>query len=111
MLVKFISSTSGQIMMFAPVARQLLEILGKDCRARGVITTEQLPEALIRLRRAVADPSRHPTANSESADDDGDDAPEASSVGLAQRAYPFIELIEWTRKDDGFILWEAAQDF
>jgi hypothetical protein len=31
MLVKFNSSTSGQIMMFAPAARQLLEILRKDC--------------------------------------------------------------------------------
>jgi hypothetical protein len=54
MLVKFISSTSGQIMMFAAVARQLLDILGKDCSARGVITTEQLPEAIERLRLAAA---------------------------------------------------------
>jgi len=41
MLVKFTSSTSGQIMMFAPVARLLLELVGKECTARGVITTEQ----------------------------------------------------------------------
>jgi hypothetical protein len=54
MLVKFNSSTSGQIMMFSPAARQLLEILHKDCTARGVITSEQLPEAIERLRRAVA---------------------------------------------------------
>ena len=41
--------------------------------------------------------------------DDGDaDGP---PVGLAQRAYPLIELLEWTRKEDGFILWEAANDF
>lgn len=60
MLVKFTSSTSGQIMMFAQVARQMLEILGKDCNARGVITSEQLPDAIARLRGAVADAHRPP---------------------------------------------------
>lgn len=59
MLVKFTSSTSGQIMMFAQVARQLLELVGKDCSARGVITTEQLPEAIERLRAATAEHKSH----------------------------------------------------
>lgn len=111
MLVKFNSSTSGQIMMFAPTARQLLEILQKECTARGVITTEQLPEAIARLRAAVG--GERPTAasadNKESPDDKAaDDGP---PVGLGQRAYPLIELLEWTRKEDGFVLWEAAKDF
>lgn len=109
MLVKFNSSTSGQIMMFSPAARQLLEILHKDCSARGVITTEQLPEAIERLRLAVAG-GRPPASapDNESVDDNAADGP---PVGLAQRAYPLIELLEWTRKEDGFILWEAAKDF
>lgn len=110
MLVKFTSSTSGQIMMFAPVARQMLEILGKDCSARGVVTGEQLPGAITRLRGAIADAHRHPPANSESGDDT-DEAEGASRVDLAQRAYPLVELLEWTRKEDGFLLWEAAHDF
>lgn len=112
MLVTFTSSTSGEIMMFAPVARQLLEILGKECSARGVITTEQLPEAIRRLRQAVSDAGRQPAGDGESAsDDDGDDAGEGARVGLAQRAYPLIDLLEWTRQREGFILWQAAKDF
>ncbi len=111
MLVKFTSSTSGQIMTFAPVARQLLEILGKDCSARGVITTEQLPEAIDRLRHAAADPGSPPAADTETADSDKHNAADAAPIGLGQRAYPLIELLEWTRKEDGFVLWEAAQDF
>lgn len=113
MLVKFISSTSGQIMMFAPVARQMLEILGKDCGARGVITTEQLPEAIRRLRVAAADNGSSSPAQADTHDghDSGDDDAQASRVGLGQRAYPLIELLEWTRKDEGFVLWEAAADF
>lgn len=111
MLVKFISSTSGQIMMFAAVARQLLEILGKDCSARGVITTEQLPEAIERLRLTAAGTTSstpEPESDDQRNEEQDDQAP---AVGLGQRAYPLIELLEWTRKEEGFVLWEAATDF
>ncbi|MBL8408650.1 MAG: DUF1840 domain-containing protein [Candidatus Accumulibacter phosphatis] len=109
MLVTFTSSTSGQIMMFAQVARQLLELVGKDCSARGVITTEQLPEAIQRLRAATADHKSH--ASAEAVDNDGGEEHDATPIGLGQRAYPLLELLEWTRKEDGFVLWEAAKDF
>ncbi|MEF8730360.1 MAG: DUF1840 domain-containing protein [Candidatus Accumulibacter meliphilus] len=118
MLVKFNSSTSGQIMMFSPAARQLLEILHKDCTARGVITSEQLPEAIERLRRAVAGGGEQrqaflPQTGTPAQDDDSNDDQRADGppIGLAQRAFPLIELLEWTRKEDGYILWEAAKDF
>lgn len=113
MLVKFTSSTSGQIMMFAQSARQLLDILGKECSARGVITTEQLPGAIERLRVAVADEKGLSAAMDERPNDvtDSDDQDQTSRVGLRQRAYPFIELLLWTSKEDGFVLWEAAKDF
>jgi len=119
MLVKFNSSTSGQIMMFSPAARQLLEILHKDCSARGVITTEQLPEAIERLRTAVAGgrygdtdtPPHQATVPAKNDDSNGDKGEGGPPIGLAQRAFPLIELLEWTRKEDGFILWEAAKDF
>ncbi|HCZ17385.1 MAG TPA: DUF1840 domain-containing protein [Accumulibacter sp.] len=114
MLVKFTSSTSGQIMMFAPVARLLLELVGKECTARGVITTEQLPHAIQELRRAADGATSHGASDAQDPDPDSsddDNAPDGPPIGLSQRAYPLIELLEWTRKDDGFILWEAAKDF
>jgi len=113
MLVKFTSSTSGQIVMFAPIARQLLDLIGKECTARGVITTEQLPEAIERLRLASAGARGTPSPATEDAmasEDSNNDA-ESAPVGLGQRAYPLIEILEWTRKEDGFVLWEAASDF
>jgi len=109
MLVTFTSSTSGQLLMFAPVARQLLELIGKECRARGVITSEQLPDAIRRLRAAAKSnpsPPATPTAN-----DDPDDEDREAPVTLGQRAHPLIEVLEWTLKEDGYVLWEAAKDF
>ena len=41
-------------MMFADVACRLLQVAGKACTARGVITAEQIPDIVTRLRQAVS---------------------------------------------------------
>lgn len=103
MLVKFNSNVAGELMMFADVARRLLQAAGKDCTARGVILADQVPAIVARLRQvAAADKVEH------AADDDDD----PNVVGLGRRAQPFIEFLELTaREKDGFVLWEAAHDF
>lgn len=116
MLVKFNSSSAGEMVTMAPTARSLLQIIGKECTARGVITAEQLPDALLRLRKAVAEEKARLEA-ARSASDDDDAAEEEKKAGkppvvtLGQRAWPLIELLERTRNEDGFVLWEAARDF
>lgn len=116
MLVRLTSSTSGEIILFAEQARRLFEIIGKECTARGVFTLAQLPDAVARLRHAVAaekDAARPvpeaPPADRDQADEASDDPDQAISLG--QRAHPLIRLMERTHKDGGFILWEAARDF
>lgn len=114
MLVRFDSSVSGEMLMLADTARRLLEIIGKERTARGVITTEQLPEALARLRQAVAEEKAgHSAAGKvDNGYPDIDDETAAEPpIGLARRAHPFIEMLEWTRREEGFVLWEAPGDF
>ncbi len=114
MLVTFNSSVSGEMIMLLDTAKSLLEIIGKDCTARGVITKAQLPDALARLRSAVADEKRGQravgTVDNGYPDPDDETATEPP-VGLARRAYPFIEMLERTQGEDGFVLWEAPHDF
>jgi len=104
MLVKFISSETGELIMFAEVARQLLLALGKHCTARGGITADEMPAAAARLRRAVERGSAPPTQA-----DDGDEAP----VPLGYRAWPFIDMLERTSRGGqrANIVWEAPGDF
>ena len=52
-LVVFRSKAAGEIFMFAETARRIFEIIGRQQAARGVITAEQVPEALQRLAAAV----------------------------------------------------------
>ncbi|MFC5302027.1 DUF1840 domain-containing protein [Azospira restricta] len=106
MLVRFDSNVAGEMLMFADVARRLLQAAGKECTARGVILAEQVPEIVARLRQAVAADRGSAPA------DEGDDDEAPQRVSLGQRAQPFIELLELTaRKKDGFVLWEAPRDF
>jgi len=112
MLVTFNSSTSGQILMFAEAARRLFEIIGKEGTARGVFTTEQLPEAIEKLKCAVAgEKSGGNQGVNPSGDDEAEESARNVPVGLAQRAYPLIELMERTYKDEGYVMWEAAGKF
>ena len=107
MLVKFRSSTSGEIMMFAENARTVLGVLKKECTARGVITLEQLPDEIALLRAAT---QRDRTENPVSADPEGVPIGELP-VGFSQRATPFLELMQRTLASEGYVMWEAPSDF
>ena len=121
MLVRMNSSTAGEMVMFAEHVRRLFDIIGKECTAQGVFTCEQLPEAITRLKEAIAEENRVLKAAERQAHEEGlepedevvEDEEYRSGAGihLGQRAAPFIHLMEWTLKEKGFILWEAAHDF
>lgn len=105
MLVKFQSSTSGELLMFAESARTLLGVLKKECTARGVITFEQLPDEIARLRAAIERDKASGKPPEELGN--GQELP----VGFRQRAAPFLELMERTLRREGYVLWEAPADF
>jgi hypothetical protein len=112
MLVTFHSSTSGEIMMFAESARVILGILAKDCTARGVITLDELPAAIAALRGAMQQRRGQPAeARPASGKDDAGEERQELPVGFVQRATPFVELLERTLADEGYVMWQAAADF
>ncbi len=129
MLVRLTSSTSGEIVMFAEHLHALFEWIGKETTARGVFITEQLPEAIDRLRHGVeeeraaakrlAEEKRANPVKEKNRDDEEDENGDGDEkknepeeiVTLGQRAQPLINMMQWTLKEGGFILWEAPQDF
>lgn len=54
MLVKFISSETGELMMFADMAAQLLRAVGKETLRRGTFTRDEMLPAARLLREAGA---------------------------------------------------------
>jgi hypothetical protein len=105
MLVRFISSETGELMMFAEVARTLLQAVGKETGRRGAFTRDEMVAAAGRLRAAVAQGESPAAAD----DDESAEVP----VALGPRAWPLIDMLERTARGgaDANIVWEAAADF
>lgn len=106
MLVKFISSETGELITFADVACQLLTLIGKECTARGTFTVEEMLPAAVALRRAV----EHGETPEQ---DEEEETVEEKPIALGRRAWPFIEMLERTARggERANILWEAPKDF
>jgi len=117
MLVKFTSSESGEIVMFAEAAHDLLMLLGKGCTAHGVFRRDEMLAAAVRLRRSlpgkeVVDAEGGETAAQEETTE-AEESKKERPVGLAQRAWPLIDMLERTSKGDerAHITWQAPKDF
>ncbi|GAB4479254.1 MAG: hypothetical protein OHK0044_26650 [Burkholderiaceae bacterium] len=109
-LVVFRSKAAGEIFMFAETARRIFEIIGKQEAPRGVITAEQVPEALARLTAAVEEEKaqlRAAQAQAEEAARRGEDDADRGehAITLAQRAYPLIEMLRAAQKKNVDVTW------
>src|SRR5574343_1543190 len=107
MLVRFISSETGEILMFAEAAKVLLEALGKETGPRGAFTKDEMADAALRLRQAIERAGKPPVPEAE-----GESAQEPV-VGVGQRAWPLIDMLERTSRGGAKanIVWEASGPF
>ena len=109
MLVTFKSAAGADVIMFGDIAKRLVAILGKDPQdAKGIVTVEQLPGAIARMRTAIdEDKALHKAAAQD--DDEDDPDPErhgmAAPVSLAQRAWPLLDLLQLAQKEGVPVVW------
>ena len=107
MLVIFKSKAAGDVMMFGDVAQSLMEIMGKDPGDKGIVTVEQLPGAIARLKAAVAqDKAERPVIDhDERLFEKTPEGGKREHVSLARRAVPLIELLEYSLKEEVPVTW------
>lgn len=103
MLIKFKSQAQGaaDVLMFGEVALPLLEIMGKRKEERGIVTVEQMPEAIARIEAAIAASKRSARASPSDVDEDAD----RPSVSLAQRALPLLGLLQHALREREPVTW------
>lgn len=108
-LVVFRSKAAGEIFMFAETARRIFEIIGRSETPRGVITAEQVPDALSRLAAAVELEKSEIKAARAAADQNdrrGSEEPmPAAPITLGQRAFPLIEMLRAADKKKVDVTW------
>ncbi|MBS1138639.1 MAG: hypothetical protein H6R13_92 [Proteobacteria bacterium] len=104
MLVTFKSANNADLIMHEKSAREILALLGKSQDdARGIITVEQLPEAISTLQKSIVADKASPQkiAASPSKNETDDEPP----VSLTQRATPFVEMLERAVKAGEPVVW------
>ncbi|MBL8443332.1 MAG: DUF1840 domain-containing protein [Zoogloeaceae bacterium] len=109
MLITFKSDAAADVIMLGDPAKKLIEIMGKDPEdAKGIVTVVQLPETIARLKAAIdEDKARraNTTLEEEEAAAEQGKTGMAAPVGLAQRAWPLLDMLEYSQKEGVPVVW------
>lgn len=104
MLITFKSTASSDVVMFEKNAREILEVLGKDPEApKGVVTTDQLPKAMRRLKAAIAADAELRSGRAVLEDEAEEDS--EIVVRFSQRAFPVVKLLDRSMAEDVPVTW------
>lgn len=110
-LMVFKSDACADLPYFEEVARRLLELIGKEATPQGVITVEQLPEAIARLAAAIErdrpQHRAHLLAEAPGSVGDEADGPDAADIdiSLTRRALPLLETLRQAHAAGKPVLW------
>jgi len=98
-MYRFKSRADADLLMMAPVGDQLLQIIGREPAAQGIIAAADLPEAIAALEVAIAAAEMARKGGNE--EDDGG----AMAVGIGQRAWPLLEMMRRSLAEKTDIIW------
>ena len=98
MIYEFKCRATGPIVMTQAVGEAILKAIDHDHGEKGVITTDQIPMAIAKLKAlSEANPSTPHDTN-----ENDDDEPQ---VSFAQRAFPFIEMLQEALAANKDVTW------
>ena len=103
MLVIFKTKAFGDITMFGDVAVRLLKLMGHSGTVPSAFKPEDIPAALQRLKKAVAEDDASTAGQGKGDTQDDDDEP----VSLRNRALPLIQLLEAAEKEQEYVMWDS----
>jgi len=105
MLVTFQTKAFADITMFGDVAIKLLGMMGHSGTVPSALSAPDVAPALAQLKEALA---AHKVANpdDEAVGDEFQGDPIERPVGLAQRAFPLIELLTAAAADEETVMWK-----
>jgi hypothetical protein len=106
MLIRFKCRSTPDVVMLENLAEYLVGIVGKHLGQRGVITHEELADAISKLEAAIVVDKKE-TAEKDGHFHEGEEGhePHELPIGLAQRAYPFLDMLRQAQRDNTDVLW------
>lgn len=111
MLVVFHSKAAAEVLMFSQHALPILRAAGKPYTdtlpERGVITRDQLAEAIKGIEQAIALDSK-PEVSDDDDDSDAKTHPISEPVSFRRRAFPLLAMLRLSLEHDADVVWEPA---
>lgn len=107
-IVTFKSQACADVIYFGDVARRMMELMGKEAADQGIVTVEQLPAAIARLKAAIAeDRERHRqhVLDEEPATETDAAGSTRPFVSLTQRALPLLAMLEESLQENRPVVW------
>lgn len=114
MLIVFQSKAAADVLMFSAHALTIMEVIGRPYTdalpERGIITQEQLPDAIAAIERAISEDKHQDQDDPEHAHDDDDVKvhPIAEPVSFRQRVWPLLSMLRASRDQKADVMWEPA---
>lgn len=107
MLYRFRSKASGDVLMLEPQGDELLRALGREPAGAGIIEPSAMPDALARLREAIAadEQARAPGDDVQRATATAAEAAGHDPVSLRRRWWPMVEMLRRCQADEQPIVW------
>lgn len=109
MLYRFKSQATADLVMLHADAQAALRLMGKDITPEGVISPDQLPQAIEVLQQAWREDHalrlREDTSASERLAETDDANPD---VRLSQRLVPLVNMLELANKANVAVVWSAS---
>ena len=107
-IVTFKSAASADVIYFGDVARYMMELMGKEADEKGIVTVEQLPDAIARLKAAIADDKvrhRQIVQTEEPQTEAAEGGGTRPRVSLTQRALPLLAMLEESLAGKKPVVW------
>ena len=101
MLVTFHSKAWGDITMFGDIAVELLKMMGHSGSVPSALVSRDIPAALDQLQHKLG-----VTAPPGEVHEEEDAEPH---VDLRKRAYPLIQMLRASAREDADVLWEEGR--
>ncbi len=104
MLITFKSKAAADVLMYQQHAQPMLNLLGKLVD-RGVISAEEMPDAILKLDAEIARQKITHGVQQDDDDNQQDHHQTMQSVSFAVRAFPLLEMMRAAKRDHAFIMW------
>ena len=98
MIYKFRSKATGDVIMLGPNGDHMLRLIGREPAPKGIVEVDALPQAVSKLRAAIALEESDGAAG----DDDGHDA---DKVALRPRLWAMIDMFERAHRAGEPVVW------